>query len=293
MAATRISLITGSLGSGKTTLLLRLIDAAPARLAVVINEFGELGIDGQLIRGKHINMIELAGGCACCELSGEFEAAVAELIESFHPGLIVVEATGVAESDALVLEVEENIPDVRLDCVVCVVDAYAALKYPQVGYVGRQQLQAADLIMLNKADLVPAEALDEVEVRIRNFNRDAPVLRSEYCDADPGQIWGAGLGKKRPASAQPHRHMFEQFAYQSDQPHDRTRVVRFLGDLPDPVFRAKGFILLEGGSYLLNYVAGRFDLDPMEAEATRIVFIGPQISTWKESIIHGLEACRK
>jgi G3E family GTPase len=122
---TPITLITGSLGSGKTTLLKRIIQASGGKLAVLINEFGEIGIDGRIIRGENTRVIELAGGCVCCELAGEFVAAVGELLEKYQPDMIVLEATGVAEADALVYEVEDDLPQVRLDCVLCVGDVAA------------------------------------------------------------------------------------------------------------------------------------------------------------------------
>jgi|GEM_PF-1693409 len=143
---TPLTLITGSLGSGKTTLLKRIIRFSESKLAVLINEFGEIGIDGRIIKGEHTRLIELAGGCVCCELTGEFVAAVNELLDKYQPDMIVLEATGVAEADALVYEVEEDLPRVRLDCVICIVDGWAGSRYPQVGYVGRVQLQQADII---------------------------------------------------------------------------------------------------------------------------------------------------
>ena len=139
---TPLTLITGSLGSGKTTLLQRIIAAADTtRLAVLINEFGEIGIDGRVIKGEHLRLIELAGGCVCCVLAGEFVAAVNELLDQYRPDMIVLEATGVAEADALVYEVEDDLPRVRLDCVICIVDGWADVRYPRIGYVSRLQLQ--------------------------------------------------------------------------------------------------------------------------------------------------------
>jgi hypothetical protein len=88
---TPITIITGPLGSRKTTLLRHLLDSTPRRLAIVMNEFGEVGIDTKIIEGRNIRIAELAGGCVCCSLIGEFEAAVNELLDRVHPEHIVVE----------------------------------------------------------------------------------------------------------------------------------------------------------------------------------------------------------
>jgi G3E family GTPase len=129
---TPVLLITGSLGSGKTTLLRHILESAPFRIAVLMNEFGEVAVDSRVISGKNVDILELTGGCACCSMTGEFEAAVKEIIEKIGPDSIVVEATGVAKSDALVFEVEDNLPEVRLDCVVCIVDAFVGTRFPHV-----------------------------------------------------------------------------------------------------------------------------------------------------------------
>ena len=124
---TPVTLITGALGSGKTTLLRYLLGAVPKKIAILMNEFGEIAIDSQVIEGTNVRIAELGGGCVCCALLGEFEAAVAEVIESVHPDLIMVETTGVAEPEALVVDIQESLPQVRLDGVVTVADADALL----------------------------------------------------------------------------------------------------------------------------------------------------------------------
>jgi len=86
-------LITGSLGSGKTTLVRQILKKAVHRIAVLMNEFGEIAIDSKIIKGANIDIIELAGGCVCCSMTGEFEAAVREIIENIRPDFIIVEAT--------------------------------------------------------------------------------------------------------------------------------------------------------------------------------------------------------
>src|SRR4028119_235021 len=101
---TPLIVLTGPLGSGKTTLLRHILDTFPRKIAILMNEFGEIAIDSKIIAGKNVQMADLGGGCVCCSLLGEFEAAVDEIIDTVDPDYIVVETTGVAEPDALVFD---------------------------------------------------------------------------------------------------------------------------------------------------------------------------------------------
>src|ERR1700730_17604968 len=131
---TPITLVTGPLGSGKTTLVRHILATHPAKIAIVMNEFGEIAIDTKVIGGKNVRIAELGGGCVCCSLLGEFEAAVAEIIEKVAPDMIIVETTGLAEPEALVFDIQEALPQCRIDGVVSVIDAdmlvrFAALRH--------------------------------------------------------------------------------------------------------------------------------------------------------------------
>src|SRR6059036_3371247 len=125
---TPITPITGPLGSGKTTLLRHILDTVPKKTAILMNEFGEIAIDSKIIEGKNIRIAELAGGCVCCSLLGEFEAAVEEVIDAVAPEHIVLETTGVAEPEALLVDIEQNLTRVRLDGTVSVIDADGLLR---------------------------------------------------------------------------------------------------------------------------------------------------------------------
>ncbi|MFP5213436.1 MAG: CobW family GTP-binding protein [Acidobacteriota bacterium] len=289
---TPIMLITGSLGSGKTTLLKRILESTGRRIAVLMNEFGEIAIDSKIISGENVEIVELAGGCVCCSMTGELEAAVREIIEKVKPEIIVVEATGVAESDALVFEVEESLPEVRLDSVVCIVDAYLSVKHPQVGYTARTQLTASDIILLNKIDLVSSEEVKEVEGQIRRFNDTALVFRTVGCDVDIGLLFGLDV-EKRPKVLIRHGNIeFESFVYATEAVLDKDRFDGVVASLPDSVFRAKGFVRLRsGGSILLNYVLGRAEFEDFPADVTQLVFIGPKLGEEKESILKRLKEC--
>src|SRR5207245_6206389 len=131
---TPITLVTGPLGSGKTTLLRHILATHPAKIAVVMNEFGEIAIDTKIIEGKNIRIAELGGGCVCCSLLGEFEAAITEIIEKVAPDMIIVETTGLAEPEALVFNIQEALPQCRLDGVISVIHVGMLARLSDLGY---------------------------------------------------------------------------------------------------------------------------------------------------------------
>ncbi len=288
---TPISLITGALGSGKTTLLRRILISTDRRLAVLMNEFGEIAIDSRILPGENLRIVELAGGCVCCELTGELEAAVVEIINRFQPDLIVLEATGVAEADALAYEVQDNLPQVRLDSVINIVDAWASIEHPEIGYAARSQMQQADIILINKVDLVPPAAVRTVQEQVRKYNARALQFRSVRCDVDPGLLYGLDIKHRDLSRSAGPGQTLRSFAFTTGQVLDRGKFEKLIANLPSAVYRAKGFVLLDGKPHLFNYVGGRADLEEFPAEDTQLVFIGPFLGTERETVLAGLRAC--
>jgi G3E family GTPase len=292
---TPLTLITGSLGSGKTTLLRRILERANRRLAILMNEFGEIAVDSRVIQGEHVRIVELDGGCVCCSLSGEFEAAVREIVESVRPEAIVVETTGVAEADALVLEVE-SLPLVRLDGVVCIVDAHASVKFPRMGYTTKTQIEAADILLLNKTDLIEPAQLESVKEEVRRHNPRAVLHPTVRSGIDPDLLFGQEVRRRSAfqgtVPAEHHHDVeFQSFRFSSGKLLDRERFEGFLSGLPESVYRAKGFVRFAGGSHLFNYVAGRWDLEDFAAEKTELVFIGRDLAADREAILEKLSEC--
>ena len=288
---TPITLITGPLGSGKTTLLRHILAARPAKIAIVMNEFGEIAIDTKVIEGKNVRISELGGGCVCCSLLGEFEAAVTEIMEKVTPEIIVVETTGLAEPEALVFNIQEALPQCRLDGIVSVIDADMLVRFPDLGHTTRLQIEGADILLLNKIDLVDPNQIEPLETKLREINSTAAIVRTVRCQIDPELLFGIGREKSVTRPQHEHQPEFESFTFSSDRTFFRDCFEGFVGALPANVIRAKGFVRFRDGPQLFNLVAGRWELEPFEANRTELVFIGKRIAREKSAILHALEKC--
>ena len=288
---TPITLITGPLGSGKTTLLRHILATHLAKIAIVMNEFGEIAIDTKVVEGKNVRISELGGGCVCCSLLGEFEAAIDEIIGKIAPDLIIVETTGLAEPEALVFNIQEALPQCRLDGVVSVIDADMLIRFPELGHTTRLQIEGADILLLNKIDLVQPAQIEPLETKLSDINPTSAIFRAERCRIDPELLFGIGREKKLARPQHQHELEFESFAFSSDKIFFRDCFERFAGSLPASVIRAKGFVRFADRTELFNFVAGRWDLEPFETDRTELVFIGKKITAEKSAILSALDEC--
>jgi len=288
---TPITLITGPLGSGKTTLLRHILATRPTKIAIVMNEFGEIAIDTKVIEGKNVRIAELGGGCVCCSLLGEFEAAVNEIIARVGPDIIIVETTGLAEPEALVFNIQEALPQCRLDGVVSVIDADMLVRFPELGHTTRLQIEGADILLLNKIDLVQPQQIEPLEAKLRELNRTATIVRTERCWIDPDLLFGIGHEKKVAPPQHKHQPEFESFTFTSEKDFSRNCFEGFVDSLPANVHRAKGFVRFSDGAQLFNFVSGRWDLEPFESTETQLIFIGKEIATQKSAVIEALKRC--
>jgi G3E family GTPase len=290
---TPITLINGPLGSGKTTLLRHILAVRPAKIAIVMNEFGEISIDTKVIEGKNVRIAELGGGCVCCSLLGEFEAAVTEIIKKVAPEIIIVETTGLAEPEALVFNIQEALPECRLDGVISVIDADMLVRFPELGHTTRLQIEGADILLLNKIDLVDAKQIEPLETKLRKINPSAAIIRTERCRIDPELLFGFPQSREKKIAPPKHEHQpeFESFAFTSDNLFSRDCFEHFADTLPANVIRAKGFVRFPDSVHLFNFVAGRWELEPFEANRTELVFLGKNVTAEKSTIVRALDEC--
>src|SRR5215472_16376448 len=288
---TPITLITGPLGSGKTTLLRHILATQPDKIAIVMNEFGEIAIDTKVIEGKNVRIAELGGGCVCCSLLGEFEAAVNEIIEKIAPEKIVVETTGLAEPEALAFNIQEALPRCRLDGVVSVIDADMLIRFPELGHTTRLQIEGADILLLNKIDLIEPSQIEPLGTQLRQINSTAAIVRTKRCRLDRELLFGIGHERELAGPEHSHQLEFESFAFTSGKIFSRDCFEGFANGLPAGIVRAKGFIRFADGGQLFNLVAGRWELEPFESDSTELVFIGRNVSAEKDAIVRTLKRC--
>jgi G3E family GTPase len=307
-----VNLIFGFLGSGKTTLVRHLLATRPTeKTAVIVNEFGEVGVDGEILRGKDVDIVELNSGCLCCTLKGSLMTAVEELRAKAGVERIIVEATGVAQPGELTETLTDATMKTAIDIgpLVTVVDA---ARFPKLsamlGEFYEAQIENADILVLNKVDLVDAAVLEQVRDDIRAINPAADIIFAERADVDPAYLLdrnvegllarSAAAGDARPAGApghdSPHHDHDDNHDHDGHGPHadapaesfvlkapehaERARVETFFRSLPDSVWRAKGFMRVDGAPSLVQYATGQLEITPAAARANEnIVFIGRRI----------------
>lgn len=308
----RVNLLFGFLGSGKTTLARHLLaERAPdVKTAVIVNEFGEVGIDGDILRGDNVDVVELNSGCLCCTLRGSLMLAVEELRDKSGVERVIVEATGIAQPAELLETLADSSLESGLDIgpLVTVVDVF---KFPKlVSMLGDfyvDQIEHADIVLLNKIDLVTPAQLEEATRQIRSLNPRADLIYAEQGRVRPQELFekrseglidrmvAEGVGEAAHAHEHHHRdHGQEHHDHDHDHDHDphadapaqsfvvrgsgtatRAGIDRFFGGLPDNVWRAKGFVHVDGQPSLVQYSLGQLEVTPAAAaQAEAIVFIG-------------------
>jgi len=220
-----VTLLTGFLGAGKTTLLNHILSNQQGlRSAVLVNEFGEVGIDHELVVATSESMVELSNGCICCSINGELQEAVQRVLERPEPiDLIVVETTGLADPlpVALTFMAGDLRDRLRLDSIITVIDAEhfsaTALESP----IARAQVVYGDILLLNKADLVDEQRLNAVEAELRAIKTDARILRASRGEVPLGLLLSVGLFESdRLASLQAQEESREQRNIGGHHDHD-------------------------------------------------------------------------
>lgn len=310
-----VTVVTGYLGAGKTTLLARILTAAGGRrFAVIVNEFGELGIDAALIAGTSENMVELRNGCLCCTVRGDLIETLRDL-QRRSPDFdaVLIETTGLAEPGpvAQTFLLEDEFAELfALDAVITVVDAVHCEEQLARDDIAAEQIAFADAILLNKLDLCPEAAVDRLKGRLRALNPSALIFGTKNCAIDLDQVLDRrafDLAAARDAQimdaghAHRHDHAITSLSLTADQPIDFDEFMPWMQNLVRrhgrDLLRCKGILHLAGErrKFVLQGVQGLLQGDVQqpwqagEKRVSRMVFIGRNLAAMK--LREGFEAC--
>ena len=278
--------LSGFLGSGKTTLVQRLLaDAAERgiRVALISNELGELGIDRALLGQGGQSYVELEGGCVCCELSDDLLETLADLEREIRPDRFVIETSGVALPYDTQLNFwrEPACDFIGDDMAAVVVNADQLAEGRDLEGTFEDQVQSADLLILNKVDLVPEADWPKIEARLRALEPEAPLVRAVRGDVDPDLLFPPDAGeleRRGPApEAPPHHHEHFETSEWNPEPGLSCEAIAAHLESAD-LLRAKGFALTAEGPRLIQVVGRRVEISlptdsPPSALVGRVVLI--------------------
>ncbi len=304
---TPVTILTGFLGAGKTTVLNHLLRQEHGlRLGVLVNDFGAVNVDAALVARAEGETVSLTNGCICCSIRGELLAAALELRgRAEPPDHLLVECSGVSDPSSVALPflAPQARSDLRLDAVLAVLDAEQVRASRERASVVDAQVAAADIVVLNKADLVSAQEREALQAWIR-----VAVPRARIFETTEGRVPAEIVFGGAPTSRPPvrrgghvlpvraeeresggerdhardgvHAPEFATWHWSSERPLDFAALGQALRDLPSGVFRAKGLALVRGADrpLVVQLVGGRlrlsFEASLPAASRTDLVFIG-------------------
>jgi len=306
-----VTVLTGFLGAGKTTLLNRILTADHGRrVAVIVNEFGEVGIDHHLLISSDQEVVEMSNGCICCTVRGDLLRSLFGLLEHRDKfDTLMIETTGLADPAPVVQSffVDERIKsEYQLNGVVTVVDAKHIFQQLSNSPEAKEQIAFADMVLLNKIDLINAEDLPELEFKLRNLNGAARICQTRNSDVDIGTVLDLrSLDIVIRAEKHDHNHShtedIETVAITTAGDLDGLKLSHWFRELlaqfGERIMRMKGILNLrkDPDQFVFQGVHMLFEGRPgrpwaeQEERLNRLVFIGRDLD--KESITQGFLNC--
>lgn len=321
----KIILLSGFLGSGKTTLLKHIIsfDIDMSDIVIIMNEIGEVGIDGMLIKNLGSDVVELTSGCICCSMSEDLQESIEEILQRFEPRYIIIEATGVADPESVskVIATSNFKDEVELHKIITVMDAECWEVRDVFGTLFFRQLKQADTIIFNKIDLLKKDDIPQFLNEIHNEVPGSQIIPALNCQIEPEVIWlkHAEMDMAQNRLDENRRELqrnnygifsyfnhktgtgghqkkiyadmnFVTFSFSESKPVNETAFNRFIQELPYELFRLKGLVNFGDRTVMINSVGGKTEWVLWEDfSETRIACVGWDIDP--NEYIAKLKAC--
>jgi len=274
--STKIDIISGFLGSGKTTLIKKLIteNLKGEKTAIIENEFGEIAIDGSILRETSMNIKEIKSGCICCSLVGDFKKAIIDILNTYSPDRIIIEPSGVAKLSDVIKSCRnlEKEYDIKINAVITIVDALNAEMYlNNFGEFYKDQIEHANTIIISKAQ---QHIDDKILSLIRKINSNSEIISSpwektsfEEIIKNPGKESYTEF-ESEIIKEEHHHHkadqVFDTWGLESDKIFSQVKIDDFFENVNNAdeyglILRAKGLLKVEEGKWLeINYTPGEF-----------------------------------
>lgn len=304
-----VTILTGFLGSGKTTLLNRILtENHGQKLAVIVNEIGKIGIDNQLIMNVEEEIMEMTNGCLCCTVREDLLVALKQLLDVKAEGKmdfdgLVIETTGLANPGPIIQSAYQ------INGVVTVVDSYHIHKHFEKGLEAKEQIAFADVILVNKLDLIEESEKENLLHELQGINPTAKLIQSTNCDVDiPSLLKIQTFKTKDTLQIYPHKehnHLegVKSFVLREERPLDLQKLNEWMSavvqELGEYLYRYKGILSIDGVDKRIVFqgvhtlFAASYDREWQEGEerVSEVVFIGKDIN--KEWFQEHFEECVK
>ena len=305
-----VTIVTGALGAGKTTFVNFVLTATHGlKIGVIVNEFGAVGIDGDLLRASTEQLIELPNGCICCTVRDDLIKASLELIATNKIDFLMIETSGMAEvlPAAMTFNAPELVDKAELDSILCVIDGMNYEENAKRNPTAKEQLECSDIVLLSKIDLVDRKQVEQIKQEIKKIVPNAVILETVKGQVDLKLVLGLKFKHKEKEWKKSEHEHAHNIAVESAScvigPADSDKLQLFLENLPDNIFRAKGILCIKESvpgardelRIVFQKVGKRTELEfsrpwlAEERKETKVVFIGTKLN--HKALQEELEKC--
>ena len=284
----KIDIISGFLGAGKTTLIQKLIDEElyKEKIAIIENEYGEVAIDGTILSSGEIEVKEITSGCICCSITGDFKESIKEIVEKYKPERIIIEPSGVAKFSEVLSSIKSsNLNSVNINMKITLVDASNYKYYlDNFGEFYKNQLESAELIILNRTEALKTEEVDEICNSIKSIKSTLKIITTPLEKMTAKRIMEVAKMQKENLTHEMHK-VFENIGIETTKRFNKYKLNKLLNDLDrtdvyGEVLRAKGIVPIEDGKWIqFDYVPKNVDIKDFKSDYTgRICVIGKNLN---------------